>query len=287
MSSTPHLFYDSFAEELAAKFRRVGHLIPHKGATGTYHEEILRTVLRNFLSKRFSVKMGFVYKRQHEVSHQLDIMIIDEYEASAYIYQEGDFAIVRPESVVAVLEVKTLLGRREFDAALANIASAKRLADNPDLLCGMVFGYGGTVPRPKTLDGWFRRGAATALAETPRLGPTLFSFFQYGLLLVRMDFEKGARVDEGTNYHPVQHSSRILHHDEPLAKGWQLRFILAMIYSACVGREIVRTRTFRANKEADELLLFSGGVPSGDHFEFGRGFVSRIPPDAVREAAAT
>ena len=40
----------------------------HNSTTGSYHEEILRTVLRNFLSKRFSVKTGFVYKNESEVS---------------------------------------------------------------------------------------------------------------------------------------------------------------------------------------------------------------------------
>jgi Domain of unknown function (DUF6602) len=122
MSSSPDHYYDSFAEEMVAKFRRVGHLIPNKATNGYYHEEILRSVLRNFLSKRFSVKTGFVYKSPQEFSNQIDIMIIDEYEASAYIYQEGDFAIVRPRSVVGVLEVKTLLRSGDFDEALDNVA---------------------------------------------------------------------------------------------------------------------------------------------------------------------
>ena len=82
-------------------------------------------------------------------------MVVDEYKASAYIYQEGDFAIVRPRSVVAVLEVKTLLRGSEFDEALDNIASAKRQADNPERICGMVFGYDGTKPSPTSLNNWF------------------------------------------------------------------------------------------------------------------------------------
>ncbi|HET8909214.1 MAG TPA: DUF6602 domain-containing protein [Ktedonobacterales bacterium] len=276
MSSSPHHYYDSFADEMVAKFRRVGHLIPNKAATGDYHEEILRSVLRNFLSKRFSVKTGFVYKSPQEVSNQIDIMIVDEYEVSAYIYQEGDFAIVRPHSVAAVLEVKTQLRSSDFDEALNNIASAKRLADNPDQICGMVFGYDGTIPSPSTLDNWFKREAATKLAEAPRLGPTLISFFQHGVLLPRLNFDKGVTIDDDTNYHPVQHTSRISNQNEPFSEGWQLRFILAMIYSVCIRREIQRTHTFQDNKEVNELLMLSGGVPSADHFEFGRGFVPRV-----------
>ena len=275
MSSNPHHYYDSFADEMVAKFRRVGHLIPNKAATGDYHEEILRSVLRNFLSKRFSVKTGFIYKSANDFSNQIDIMIIDEYEASAYIYQEGDFAIVRPRSVVSVLEVKTQLRSGEFDDALGNIASAKRLADNPDQICGMVFGYDGTKPSTTTLGNWFKSEAATKLAEAPRLGPTLFSFFQHGVLLLRLNFDKGATIDDGTDYHPFQHTSRINNLNEPFSEGWQLRFILAMIYSVCIGRDIQRTGMSRDNSEVRELVTFSGGVPSADHFEFGRGFVSR------------
>src|SRR4051812_23955752 len=132
MTANPHQYYDSFAEELLAKFRRVGHLVPHKPTTGTYHEEILRVVLRNFLSKRYSVKTGFVYKSEGEVSNQVDVLVVDEYHASAYIYQEGDFAIVRPHATIAAIEVKSLLRADSFDGGLQNIASVKRLADAPD-----------------------------------------------------------------------------------------------------------------------------------------------------------
>ena len=275
MTGNPQHYYDSFAEEIVAKFRRVGHLIPNKSATGDYHEEILRTVLRNFLSKRFSVKTGFVYKNEQEFSNQIDIMVVDEYEASAYIYQEGDFAIVRPRSVVAVLEVKTLLRGSEFDEALDNIASAKRQADNPERICGMVFGYDGTKPSPTSLNNWFKRPSANKLAETPRLGPTLFSFFQHGVLLLRLNYDNGAMIDDGSHYHVLKHISKISSVDESVSEGWQLRYILAMIYAMCSGREFQRTRMFQDNNEVGELLRFSGGVPSADHFELGRGFVAR------------
>src|SRR5437879_8785535 len=105
----PHQYYDSFAEELLAKFRRVGYLVSHSPTSGTYHEEILRVVLRNFVSKRYSVKTGFVYENEEKVSNQVDVLVVDEYHASAYIYQEGDFAIVRPHATIAAIEIKTVL----------------------------------------------------------------------------------------------------------------------------------------------------------------------------------
>lgn len=275
MDSNSHHYYDSFAEEIVAKFRRIGHLIPNKAATGDYHEEILRTMFRNFLSKRFSVKTGFIYKNEQEFSNQIDIIVVDEYEAAAYIYQEGDFAIVRPHSVIAVLEVKTLLRGSEFDEALANIASAKRLADNPERICGMVFGYDGTRPGPATLDRWFKRSQAIGLAQTPRLGPTLFSFFQHGLLLLRLNYDNGVMIDGGNDYHPVINFSKINKLDEPVSEGWQLKYILAIIYSVCSDREFHKTHMFQDNSEIRNLLNFAGGVPSANHYELGQGFVAR------------
>ena len=276
MPGNPHHYYDSFADELTAKFRRVGHLVSNKSATGDYHEEILRVVLRNFLSRRFSVKTGFVYKNEAEVSNQVDIIIVDEYDVSAYIYQEGDFAIVRPRSVIAVLEVKTKLDAPRFDEALSNIASVKRLTDNPERICGMIFGYDSTKPSPFNLGKWFKRSVATTLSETPRLGPTLVSFFQRSWLLLRLDFENGNVIDGASNYHAVTHFSNAGGDaGEPVGEGWQLRIILAMIYSACSSREFQRTHQFQDHSEVKELLLLSGAVTSGDHFELGVGFVPR------------
>lgn len=268
-------YYDSFAEEIVAKFRRISHLIQNKSATGDYHEEILRTVLRNFLSRRFSIKTGFVYKNVQESSNQIDIMIIDEYEASAYIYQEGDFAIVRPNSVIAVLEVKTRLRGGEFDEALRNIASVKKLTDNPERICGMVFGYDSDEPKESTLDGWFKHPAAVELARTPRFGPTLFSFFKHGVLLLRLNYENRLMIDDSSNYHAILHLSKITKDSEQAKEGWQLRYILAMIYSVCSNREFHKTHMFQDNNEVKELLNYSGGVSSTNHYELGRGLVKR------------
>ena len=139
MTGDPHLYYSSFSDELLAKFQRVGHLVAHNSTTGTYHEEILRSVLRNFLSRRFSVKTGFVYKNETEViSNQLDIIVVDENEVGAYLYQEGDLAIVRPRAAVAVIEVKTHLDGQRFGQAFTNIASVRRLESK---IQGFVFGY--------------------------------------------------------------------------------------------------------------------------------------------------
>src|SRR5260221_13435972 len=150
-------YFKSYADEIAGKFQRIKSLVKHREASGNYHEEILRTVLRNFLTKRFSVKQGFIYKDKEQVSNQIDIMIIDENSPAAYLFQEGDFAIVIPEAVIAVIEVKTTLDATSFDAGVDNIASAKKLAEFPVRLTGILFGYQGTEPSNSNLNAWFKR----------------------------------------------------------------------------------------------------------------------------------
>jgi hypothetical protein len=95
------------------------------------------------------------------------------------------------------------------------------------------------------------------------------------VLLLRLNYENNGIIDDSDNYHIVQHLSKITQIDLPNNEGWQLRFVLASIYTSCSHREFQRTHTFRDNKEINDLLIFSGGVPSIDHFELGIGFVAR------------
>ena len=55
-------YFESFANELAGKFRRINHLTTNaRVAIGNYHEEILKVAIKNFLSDRYTVKTGYIY----------------------------------------------------------------------------------------------------------------------------------------------------------------------------------------------------------------------------------
>jgi hypothetical protein len=269
----PHHYFDSFADELAAKFRRVGHLISHSGTTGHYHEEILRVALRNFLSRRFSVKTGFVQRSNGETSFQVDVLVVDENVVGAYLYQEGDFAIVSPAAVVAAIEAKTCLDASRFDEALTNIASVKRLFAAPEQMCGLVFGYEGTEPRIEVLDGWFKREAAKSLQETPELGPSLISFFKYGKILAKMA-QPATYDDQSPEYHLAVNVASIASIDEQAGEGWQLRHMLALIQASCLSRDVRGHENLTATlDDIRALLMFSGGVPAvHQYFKFGAGY---------------
>lgn len=270
MDADSHQFYDSFAREVISKFQRIRALVAHNPANGDYHENVLRVVLRNFLSRRYSVKTGFVYKSETQVSNQIDIMVIDENFASAYIHQEGDFAIVRPNAVVAIIEVKSTLVSKEFDKSLANIASVKRLLENPNSIASIIFGYEGVTPSDKVFHNWMRRESALVLAQTPNLCPSAIMFFNHGMLMLRINNEL-RQLDIGNKYHYFRHISRLTQMQTEYSEGWQLRFVLALIYGACSKRELPGNDQANIAELVSELLTFSGAAPSVKAYEIGVG----------------
>lgn len=256
-------YYNSFADELMGKFKRLSHLTAHGGSNGNYHEEILRSLLQNFLTKRYSVKTGFVYKDVDNISNQLDIMIIDENSPAAYIFQEGSFAVVLPSAVVAYIEVKTTFSASEFDSSIRNIASAKKLAENPYDHCGIVFGYQNDLPpNDDKTDTWFKRPSTADQAANPALGPDAVILFKDNYSLFRYN-NVTSKIGDGLNYHRFSCT-------DAAEIGWQLSYLLAMIVSANEHREFHTTRQFGRN-QANKLVSSGTLDVSEEEFVFGVG----------------
>lgn len=259
-------YFDSFAAELMSKFQRLRHLLNDNTASGSYHEEILRAVLRNFLSKRYSVKTGYIYKDDENVSRQLDIIVVDESAPAAYIFQEGDFAIVIPECVVACIEVKTTMDTSEYDGALANIASAKSLFEFPINHPGIVFSYRAIARMNDTrADAWMKRDSAKALgnSETRAHSPDAIVFLNDNYSLLRYNAETKT-IGDSYDYYSFQNPEQEI--------GWQVSVLLAMIVGACERGEFNRTRLFESN-QASRLLGLRIMEVSDYSFKLGEGSV--------------
>lgn len=109
-------YFESISMEVSAKYRRISPLIAHSPSIGRFHEEIIATAISTFLSKRFSIKTGFIYNLDNQLkSNQIDIIIVDENYPSPYLFKEKDFCIVFPQAVVCAIEIKSYLGKREFN----------------------------------------------------------------------------------------------------------------------------------------------------------------------------
>ncbi|MHC5598505.1 MAG: DUF6602 domain-containing protein [Nostoc sp.] len=105
----------------------------HYPSLGTYKERLLMSMIKQFIPKRYDVGTGFVifpteeidsnnkpigYKVlsgvEHIVSGQCDIIVYDSFDY-APIFQDGDFVVVRPESVRSIIEVKGTLNQESID----------------------------------------------------------------------------------------------------------------------------------------------------------------------------
>ncbi len=103
-------FHESTSEELKSIENRVRNLIgfQHNGEDGSYKEAILRNMIKKFLPAKYTVGSGFiaeVNEGQIDPSTQIDILIFNSDYPT--LFSEGDFYIVTPNSVKAVIEVKT------------------------------------------------------------------------------------------------------------------------------------------------------------------------------------
>lgn len=109
------ILYQGYARELQSKIGRLADLVRHAPSVGNFHENIVSNYLENFISRRFSIKTGFVYNSQNgKTSSQIDILVIDENVPSAYLFQDKNFVVVIPESVVCAIEIKTNFDKSAF-----------------------------------------------------------------------------------------------------------------------------------------------------------------------------
>lgn len=109
----------SWSRELLSATDRIDYLIGsrHQPTKGGYREALLRQLLRRILPDRFRVSTGFVYRWGEEPSRQLDVLIWDAQQHTA-VLEEGELAILTPESVAGIIEVKSILDRHALRDSL-------------------------------------------------------------------------------------------------------------------------------------------------------------------------
>jgi hypothetical protein len=126
------LIGDSFAARLNILAKVIGDV--HHPSLGNYKERLLASTIRDHIPSGFRVGTGFVLfpkerppgaqaapgydelnQSDFEVSGQCDILV---YDAATFptVFRDGDFVVLRPESVCAVIEVKGALNNVEIDS---------------------------------------------------------------------------------------------------------------------------------------------------------------------------
>ncbi len=114
-------FHKSTVTELLAVKDRVRNLINHWPEEGRHHEAVLKNVIKRFLPNQFEIGTGFVVKSTtdreiHESSKQIDLIIYNI--AHPVFFKEGDFVILTPDAVYAIIEVKANLQNQNLTQAL-------------------------------------------------------------------------------------------------------------------------------------------------------------------------
>jgi hypothetical protein len=229
-------YFSSFGQELLGKFRRINNLTTSaRGSIGNYHEEILRTSIANFLPNRFSIKSGYIYFDDANVSNQIDILIIDENVPFSYLFKDGNFAIVKPEAAVCAIEVKTMLGPESFLTAFNNIYEAirvRRMGPKSGFF-GLIFAYDTPDPTDQLLHEWFTQPKFSAFTQSSNYWPILIHFFEKKSLLMRKLGEKGDK--DGKSYYDRIYQNRDVKGVYPDDRAFHLSILIDIIISACSG----------------------------------------------------
>jgi hypothetical protein len=133
-------FHLTTSKELLAIKDRVRNLVDHWLEDGNYKEATLTTVIKRFLPKKYSIGTGFVVKQtetrgKHKPSKQIDLIVYDN--SFPTLFKEGNFVIVTPDSVKAIIEVKANLNKQKRKKIIEKsnnigkfICEGKRTIDN-------------------------------------------------------------------------------------------------------------------------------------------------------------
>jgi len=118
-------YHRSIGPELEAVKDRVRSLVRHWPTDGSFKEVVLRTVLKRHLPETLFVGTGFVVTAT-DCSKQIDVLVVDKEHPR--LFWEGDFVVVTPEAVRAVIEVKTGFDRPgEVEEAILKAAANKSI----------------------------------------------------------------------------------------------------------------------------------------------------------------
>lgn len=142
MKKRAKTFLESIADEVLARFGRLDSILEHAPSKGSYHETILRDVIRNYLPSAFSVGDGFLVNMKSEVSSQMDILVVDNLDPRSFVYKNNEFFIAADIAVVCLGEVKTYCTKKEFTTSCHNLVRNKALISEPSArVTSFIFCY--------------------------------------------------------------------------------------------------------------------------------------------------
>lgn len=146
-------YLQSLADELAAVKNRVRLLVQHWPTDGHFKEAILRQLLRRHLPESVLIGTGFVVN-SFGPSTEADLLVVDR--TMPTLFKEDELLIVTPESVRAVIEVKTRVkGLADLSKVAIKLAAQKahvqRHVQCKDVWAGLFVYEGEDAPHEEIL----------------------------------------------------------------------------------------------------------------------------------------
>jgi hypothetical protein len=148
-------YHQSLADEFRANKDQIRNLIgnAHWPSDGGHKEAILRRVLQNKLPDNYRVGTGF-FSDTNRSSSQIDILITDANKPT--LFRNGDFLVVTPDCVKAIVEVKTTLNQPlRIEQAISKLANnvEKVRRYNPSCWAGLFIYEGPDYDTPNFVEG--------------------------------------------------------------------------------------------------------------------------------------
>ena len=114
-------YYRLRAEELHNKLLQIKQFnIRHNLTIGMFAEDLLRDSLKMLLPQKVSVSQGFITDGQR-CSPQCDIIIYDS-QNFAPLFKTESLVVLPVNSVIAVIEIKTSIGKKQFQKTLKDFS---------------------------------------------------------------------------------------------------------------------------------------------------------------------
>lgn len=174
-------YFNSITQEIYALKNRVRHFIKDKHwlSDGLWKESVLRSVIRRHLPKSLAVGTGFVAK-SGDVSSQIDILIYDT--TKPILFQDGDFVIVTPDLVKAIIEVKTCVQKNTLAGVIEKLANHHQFAASTALcqpFVGLFSFEDGGIPPECLLEALDEKAQSSSrrIVHCVVLGPDQFTLY--------------------------------------------------------------------------------------------------------------
>lgn len=119
-------YYRLRAEEIHNKLSQIKQFgIKHNLTIGIFAEDLLRDLLKMLLPQKVAIAQGFITDG-NLCSHQCDLIVYDSFNF-APIFKTDSLAILPSHSVIAVVEIKTTIGKKQFHKTLNDFSLLYRM----------------------------------------------------------------------------------------------------------------------------------------------------------------